>query len=106
MPFQAPYSGEAAGRPERVHARLCRLCVGRKLVGQLSDVQIQGGGQPFSIEPELQRCRSCSTDEQQIVRTCNTDGAKGSEQPTGAVQCDAVQCVQEQTRAREIYTDR
>jgi hypothetical protein len=62
MPFQASYLGEPAERPrERIHTRLCRLCVGRKQVGELSDVQIQGG-KPFSVESELQMCRTCSTD--------------------------------------------
>jgi hypothetical protein len=57
---------EPAGRPtQRVYARPCGLCVKIKHVGELSDVQIQKGGQPFSLEPELQMCRTCSTDEQQ-----------------------------------------
>jgi hypothetical protein len=62
MPFQAADSAERAERHgERIHAGLCRLRVGRKYIGELSDAQIQGGGQPFSVEPQLQMCRTCST---------------------------------------------
>jgi hypothetical protein len=81
MLFQAAYSGEPAGIPgERIHARLCGLCVGRKDVGDLSGMQIQEGGQTFSVKPELKMC-TCSTHEQQIVRTCNTDGSA----PVGSI---------------------
>jgi hypothetical protein len=40
---------------------LCQVSVGRKSVGELSDAQMEGRGQIFSLEPELQMCRTCST---------------------------------------------
>jgi hypothetical protein len=59
MLFQAAYLVEPAEIPgERIHAGLSGLSGGRKHVGELSDAQMQGGGQPFSVEPELQMCRS------------------------------------------------
>jgi hypothetical protein len=67
VPLPAAYLAEPAQRPgERIHARLCQLSIERMHVGELSDVQLQGGGQPFSVEPELQMCHTCSTDGWQI----------------------------------------
>jgi hypothetical protein len=64
MPFQAAYSGEPAERTrERIHARLCRLSLGTGTLPRrwLSDAHLY---------PRW--------------------GAEGSEQPAGAVLCDAV----------------
>jgi hypothetical protein len=67
VPFPAAYSAEPAERPgERIHAGLCQLSIERMHIGELSHMQLQGGGQPFSVEPELQMCHTCSADGWQI----------------------------------------
>jgi hypothetical protein len=103
MPFQAAYSREPAGRPrERIHAGLCRLSVGRKHVGELLDARVQGGGEPFCVEPELQMCGTYSTYGQQIssVSVAPMDSAPVAPMWSKGWQSAGDACVQEQTRAR------
>jgi hypothetical protein len=62
-PLPAIYSAKPAEIPgERSDAGLLLSSAGRKYIGELSDAQVHGGGQPFSVEPELQMCCTCTTD--------------------------------------------